>query len=122
MQKGMGGDNRAAVAWVTRCVGAKCERVCLLMRMVGRLELAGGWKHTAEHIALQNILADGFSRCHRSIVADKVRKQTNFSDWYEQDIGTRRLGIFDFMLHTKDISSQQNDMLWNLVKNEAEHG
>ena len=59
----MRGDNRAAVSWVTRCGGAGDKRECLLMRILGRLELAGGWNHTAKYVAgVQNILADGISR------------------------------------------------------------
>ena len=45
----MRGDNMAAVSWVTRCGGARDKRACLLMRMLGRLELAGGWNHTVKH-------------------------------------------------------------------------
>ena len=108
----MRGDSRAAESWATRCGGARDKRACLLMRMLGRLELAGGWNHAAKHIArLQNILADGISRWPRSILADKVREQTNSSDWYEQKVGTRGSGIFDIVLQAKNIRSQDDDML-----------
>ena len=119
----MRGDNRAALSWVTRCGGATDKRACLLMRMLARLELAGGWNHTAKHIAgVQNILADGISRWPRSTLADKVREQTNSSDWYEQNSGTLGSGIFDIVLQKKNIRSQHDDMLRNLMRNEAEHG
>ena len=73
------------------------------MRMLGSLELAGGWNHSAKHIAgVQNILADGISRWPRSILADKVMGQTNSSDWYEHNIGTRGSGIFDIVLQIKN--------------------
>ena len=144
---------------VTRCGGARDKRACILMRMLGRLELAGGWNHTAKHIAdVQNILADGISRWPRStladkvkeqtdssdryeqnmgvqniladgipwwpgsILADKVREQTDSSDWYEQNTERSGSGIFDIVLQTKNIRSQHDDMLWNLTRNEAEHG
>ena len=58
-----------------------------------------------------NILADGISRWPRSILADKVREQTNSSDWYEQKVGTRGSGIFDIVLQAKNIRSQDDDML-----------
>ena len=72
------------------------------MRMLGSLELAGGWNHSAKHIAgVQNILADGISRWPRSILADKVMGQTNSSDCNEQTIGTRGSGIFDVVLQKR---------------------
>ena len=55
-------------------------------------------------------------------MADEVREQTNSSDWYEQNIGTQGSGIFDIVLQAKNIRSQHDDMLWNLMRNEAEHG
>ena len=69
------------------------------MRMLGRLELAGGWNHTANPIAVvHNIFAHGILRWPRSILAEKVRQQTNSSDWYEQNIGTRGSRTLDIML------------------------
>ena len=44
------GDNVAAVSWVNKCGGAKDKRACLLIRMLGRLEIKGGWSHVAKHI------------------------------------------------------------------------
>ena len=38
----MRGDNMAAVSWTTRCGGASDKRACLLIRMLGCLELTGG--------------------------------------------------------------------------------
>ena len=91
--------------------------------MPGRLELAGGWNHTAKHSpGTQNALADGIPRWPGSILEDKVREQPHSSDWYEQIIGTRGSGIFDIVLQTKNIHSEHDDLLWNLVMNEAEHG
>ena len=46
----MRGDSMAAVSRVFRSGGATDERVCLLMRMLGRLELAGGRNHTIKHV------------------------------------------------------------------------
>ena len=119
----MRGDSRAAVSWATRCGGARDKRACLLMRMLGRLELAGRWNHTAKHIpGIQNTLADGIPRWPKSILEDKVREQTNSSDWYDQTIGTRGSGIFNIVLHTENIHSQHDDLVWSLVMNEAERG
>ena len=56
----MRGENMAAVSWVSRSGGATDKGACLLMRMLGRLEIAGGWNHNAKHIpGVQNPLADG---------------------------------------------------------------
>ena len=54
----MRGDNVAAVTWVNRCGGARDKRGCLLMGMLGRLEIKGGWSHDAKNIlGVQNTLA-----------------------------------------------------------------
>ena len=69
------------------------------MRMLGRLEIKGGWNHTAKHIpGVQITLADGISRWPRVILADKVRELTNSDDWSKQDIRTSGKGIFDTVL------------------------
>ena len=44
----MRGDNMAAVSWITRCGGARDKRACLLIRILGSLELTGGWNPTAK--------------------------------------------------------------------------
>ena len=60
----MRGDNVAAVTWVNRCGEARDKRACLLMRMLGRLEIKSGWSHDVKHIpGVQNTLADGISHC-----------------------------------------------------------
>ena len=46
----MHGDNVAAVTWVNRGGGARDKIACLLMTMLGRLEITGGWSHDAKHI------------------------------------------------------------------------
>ena len=56
----MRGDNMTAVTWVNKCGGARDKRACLLMRMLGRLEIKGGWSHVAKHVpGVENTLADG---------------------------------------------------------------
>ena len=68
----MRGDNMASVSWVTRCGGARDKRACLLMRMLGRLEIVGGWNHTAKRSpGVHSSLADGISRWPRLLWADK---------------------------------------------------
>ena len=46
----MRGDHVAAVTWSNRCGGARDKRACLMMRMLGRLEISGGWGCNAKHI------------------------------------------------------------------------
>ena len=91
------------------------------MRMLGRLELAGGWNHTAKHIpGVQNTSADGISCWPRAILEAKVRELTHSSEWLEQSIGRRGSAIFDIVLQTKNILTKHDDILWNLMMNEAE--
>lgn len=86
----MRGDNVAAFTWSNRCGGARDMRACLMMRMLGCLEISGGWGYNAKHIpGIQNTLAEGISRWPRSQLAAKVRQLTNSNDWREQAIGTR---------------------------------
>ena len=83
----MHGDNTAAVSWISRCRGARDKRACLLMRTLGRLEIKGGWNHTAKSIpGVRNTLADGISRWLSVILADKVRELTNSDALSEQDL------------------------------------
>ena len=44
------------------------------------------------------------------------------ADWCEQVIGTRGSGIFDIVLQTNNIHSKHDDLIWDLVMNEAGHG
>ena len=56
----MRGDNMAAVTLDNKCGGARDKRACLLMRMLGRLEIKGGCSHVAKPVpGVENILADG---------------------------------------------------------------
>ena len=82
------------------------------MRMLRRLQVRGGWNHTAKHIpGVRNILIDGNSRWSRVILVDKVRELTNSDDWSEQGIRTRGKGTFDAVLQTKNIFSEHDDCL-----------
>ena len=59
----MPGDDLAAVTWADRCGGARDKGAGLMMRMLGRLEIQGGWRYDAKHIpGVQNTLAGGISR------------------------------------------------------------
>ena len=62
-------------------MGARDKRACLLMRMLGRLEIEGGWNRTAKRIPrVRNTLDGGISRWRRVILADKIRELTNSDD------------------------------------------
>ena len=75
----MRGDNRACVSWVTRCGGATDKRAFLLMRMLGRLELAGGWNHTAKHICG---CTEHFNGWHFTMAWVDLRRQGQGSDQF----------------------------------------
>ena len=73
-QIAMRGENVAAITWVNRCGWARDKRACLLMRMLGRLEIKGGWSHDAKHIQeVQNTLAYGISRWPRTEISERIR-------------------------------------------------
>ena len=76
------GDNVDAVIWVKRCGGARDKRACLIMRMLGRFEMKGGWSHVAKHVlGAHNTLADRLLRWPRSELAGKIRQLTVTSGW-----------------------------------------
>ena len=116
----MRGDNFAAVTWANRCGGARDKRAGLMMRMLGRLEIQGGWRYDAKYIpGVQNTLADGISRWPRSELADRVRQLTNTDEWSEQSIGARGERLCEIVMQTRKhcSSSQQyivgdNDSFW----------
>ena len=76
----MRGDNKAVVWWVTRCGGARDKRVCLLMIILGRLQIAGGGTALPNTFRVQNTLEDGISRWSGSLLADKIKELINSSD------------------------------------------
>ena len=56
----MRGHNFAAVTWANRYGGARDKRAGLMMRMLGHIEIQGGWRYDAKSIpGVQNTLADG---------------------------------------------------------------
>ena len=100
----MRGDNFAAVTWANRCGGARDKRSGLMMRMLGRLKIQGGWRYDAKHIpGVQNTLADGISRWPRSELADRVTQLTNTGNWSEQSIGARGERLCEIVLQTKTL-------------------
>ena len=117
----MRGDNIAVVKWVSRSGGATENKDGLLMRMLGRLELASGWNHNAKLIpSVQNTIAGGISPGPREMLADNVRELTHPSDWREQSIGPRGSGIVYAVLHTKNILTEHDNGLWTLLMTEEE--
>ena len=110
----MRGGNFAAVTWVNRCGGARNKRAGLMIKMLGRLEIQGGWRYDAKHIpGLQNTLADGISRWPRLELADSVRQLTK--NWSKQSIGARGERLREIVLHTKNIAPRHDNMLWEII-------
>ena len=74
----MRGDS--AVSWTNRCGGSRDRRASLLMRLMGRMEIACGWCHVAKHIpGRENCLADGISRWDEDLIATNIEKLTKDS-------------------------------------------
>ena len=60
----MCGDCIAAVARVNIVNGARDKRVCLLMRMLGLVEIEDGWSHVPKHVP--GVPKKGFDRVLRT--------------------------------------------------------
>ena len=87
------------------------------MRMLGRLEIEGGWRYDAKHIpGVQNTLADGISRWARSELADRVRQLTNTYVWCEQAIGVRGGRLCKIVLQTTNIAPRHDNLLWDIMQ------
>lgn len=87
-----------------------------MMRMLGRLEIRGGWRYSAKHIpSVQNKLADGISRWPRAELADRIRNLTKTEGWCEQSIGPAGERLCAIVLQTKNIQPRHDDMLWKLM-------
>ena len=114
----MRGDNVSGVTWVNKCDGAKDRRACLLMRMLGRLEIKDEWSHVAKHITgFRNTLSGWHIALTQSRPGRKNRQVTDSNDWVEQDIGRLGLKIFDVVLGTKNASNRHDDRLWDIMVN-----
>ena len=79
------------------------------MRMLMRLQLVGGWNNSAEHIpGVQDTFADKTCGWPTDIPTHKVRDLTSGGEWYEQPICQRSWGIFDVVLQTRNIISNDD--------------
>ena len=102
----------------TSAAGPGPKGRALMMRVLGRLEIKGGWSHTAKHIpCTQNVLADGISRWTRRDIGHKIRKLTNADDCSARPIGGKGEGTFSLVLESSCIAHGHYEILWNLMTN-----
>ena len=87
------------------------------MRMLGRLEIKGGWDHTAKNVpGVRNTPVDGISRWPRVILADKVRELTNYVGWSEEDIGTAgKVGFSIPHYRQSNFSASTTTCVWDTM-------
>ena len=85
----MRGDNASAVQWVLNCKGGKDDvRAGGLMRILGALEVRGGWCFQAKHVAgAENVLADLITRCEPDKINAELKRLRPDVDWREQVMG-----------------------------------
>ena len=69
------GDNEAAVHWVRRCRGGKEPRSRAFMRLIGAIELAGGWHFDSIHVF------DGISRWNPGDISQHIATLRPSVDW-----------------------------------------
>lgn len=83
----MGGDSVSAVSWVNRCGGSRGRRTGILMRLLGRMEIASDWCHVAKHIPwVENRLADGISRWPEKAIHRAVNRLIQTQGWFRQEL------------------------------------
>lgn len=112
----MRGDNVSAVSWTNRCGGSRDKRASLLMRLMGRMEIACGWCHVAKHIpGRENTLADGISRWDADKVAANVEKLTKDSGWKQVDIGVGGRSLFEILLEQPFPKESLDDRTWGIM-------
>ena len=74
------GDNVAAVSSINRCAASRSRRAALAMRLLGRLEITGGWSHDAKHIpGVQDVVADIISRWSKEKIARNLQTLVQLS-------------------------------------------
>ena len=84
----MRGDNSSAVAWVHKCGGTYDPRAAALMRILGCLEMVGGWCFEAKHIAgVANTVAGGISRWPRGEISERLIAERPDIAWQEIHVG-----------------------------------
>ena len=112
----MRGDNVSAVSWTNRCGGSRDRRASMLMRLMGRMEIACGWCHVAKHIpGRENTLADGISRWDEDKVAANVEKLTKESGWKQVDIGDGGRSLFEILLRRTFPKQSVDDQTWGIM-------
>ena len=82
------GDNEATVHWVRRCRGGKEPRSGALMRLMGAIEVAGGWYFDSLHVpGVLNDVADGISRWNPGDICRNLAGLCPSNDWQEREMG-----------------------------------
>ena len=112
----MRGDNASAVSWVNRCGGSRDRRAGLIMRMMGRIEVATNWCPIAKHIrGVENVLADGISRWPANEVQARILQLTGEEGWKFFDIGSRGNRVFDIILQDPFPKRRLDDEMWSAI-------
>ena len=112
----MRGDNVSAVSWVNRCGGSRDRRAGLLMRLLGRMEIASGWCHVAKHIpGVENTLADGISRWEENTIQDNVTRLTQDHQWNRIELGGAGTLLVDTVLQPTLPAQSLDEYMWETM-------
>lgn len=106
-------DNSATVTWIGRCKGGTkgMARVGAVMRMMGALEIEGGFCFQAKHIpGKENKLADGITRWPEEQVYDNLMRESPGTPWQVHELGDGTRRIFTEILreatHLEELQSR----------------
>ena len=111
------GDNETAVDWVRRCRGGKEPRSGALMRLMGAIELAGGWHFDSLHVpGVLNDVADGISRWNPGDICRNLAALRPSIEWQELDLGVEGRELCKSLLATNSSAKPLRERLNALTK------
>ena len=114
------GDNNSAVHWIQRCRGGAEPRSGALMRLLGVLEVAGGWCFDAEHVpGVLNNIADGISRWEVTSVQSHLVALCPNVSWQEYDLGDKGKGLCSCILASGSsdmpLRGRLSGLIWDIL-------
>lgn len=117
------GDNQSAVHWINRCRGGKEPRSGALMRILGLLEIRGGWKFEAKHIpGALNQAADGISRWNRDEVQANLSAICPDIAWQELPLSAQGTALCSGILASDSSDTPLRRRLNGLTRGILDHG
>lgn len=117
------GDNTSAVGWVEKGGGASDPRSGGLLRLLGALELSGGWSFGAQHVPGKlNQIADGISRWDIMSVQAELQARYPHVRWRQSTLGQHEGQIITAALAKSWPETAWEQRLWASITQRGLNG